>query len=230
MFTIKCNNPLIIFKSNNVNSKPLDLQYLTDMNIQNFRISGASVASGATLCSKSYKEFQDIKSCGIDAIVDYRADATTDLKEKCAAVGINYFSFPLDGVDTLNNETYFGMTDNNKRYVKNAFINKLNEYFKIMNAKNVYTGCQYGIDRTNVGLTLNYLLNSNVVHGAPQILTWPGENKKSVINKLTKMTKKILNAMTSDQKNTLGLSVQNNDFTNHQAIKLVRKYKSSICY
>lgn len=227
---LKFCSPNICFKANNPCLKALRMEELTHMNIKNLRFSGASIASGETLSPRPQQDFEKIKALGVDTIVDYRGDSTSDLAQKCSESGIQYINFPLDGVDTLNNETYFGMTSDNKRYVKDTFINMLREYFSVMNTQNVYAGCQYGIDRTNVGLVLNFLINPEAVNNEPQILTWPDESKKSVINKLTKMAKKILRAMSSEQKKTLGLSDRNNDFTNTQIKKLLSSYKTSIGY
>ena len=136
--------------------------------------------------------------------------------------------FPLDNVLSLDNPRYFKLSKENKRYITDEFVESLKKFFKVMNSKKLYAGCQYGIDRTNIGLSLNYLLNPEAKHGAPEILTWPGERKKTIVNKNTKVIKKILKALTREQKKKLGISIENDDEINKRIISLVQKNKKNI--
>lgn len=207
---------------------PINMKTIKPLNINNLRILDSNVISGGTFEQRTIEDLKKIKTSGIEMVVDFRADSAGLLKTKCDKIGLKYFNFPLDNVLTLDNTKYFSRSKDNKIEVTNYFIKKLKQFFHIMNEKKSYVGCQYGIDRTNVGLSLNYLLNSKTKQNAPEILTWPGDRKKSIINKNTKIVKKILKAMTDEQKKALGLSVKNNDYTNMQAEKLVKKNKLHI--
>ena len=210
-----------------LSEKNINLDKVKSLGINNLRILDADTISGSTLESCPMKEFSDIKSCGIGTIVDFRADGSNILEEKCKRIGINYMKFPLDNVLSLDNPKYFKFTKENKRLVTDEFINNLKKFFNAMDSKKIYVGCQYGIDRTNVGLSLNYLLNVNAKHGAPEILTWPGERKKTIVNKNTKVIKKILKALTPKQKEMLGISTKNNDDINKKIVNLVQKNKNN---
>ena len=96
------------------------------------------------------------------------------------------------------------MTTNEKIKISPKLIEKLEEFFKITNEGNVYMGCQFGIDRTNIALFMNYLMNPKV-DNAPTILTWPYEKKKTVANKNIKVVKKIIKRMTPEQRMQLGI-------------------------
>lgn len=211
--------------------RTINLDIIKSMGLNNIRIIDPSVVSGPTLEARCIQDFQRIKTSGISKIVDFRMGGSQELQKKCQEVGINYERFPLDNVLTLNNSKYFFLSKENKRQVTSEFIENLKRFFETMNSsENVYVGCQYGIDRTNVGLLLDFLLNPKSVHNAPEVLTWPGDSKKSVINKLTKTIKKILKAMTPEQKRSLGINPENNDFTNQQIKLLLGKNKSIISY
>lgn len=208
--------------------KKIDINKIKSFGIKNLRIADANIISGETFESRTMEDLSKIKSLGIDTIVDFRADGSEILKKKCKNTGIQYLKFPLDNVLSLNNSSYFKMSKDNKRYVTDEFVEKLKKFFKVMNTAKAYVGCQYGIDRTNMGLSLNYILNSKFKGHAPEILTWPGERKKTIVNKNTKVIKKILKALTPKQKERLGLKVENNDEINDRIISLVQKNKQKI--
>ena len=206
----------------------IDLPKFKDLGMKNMRVVDSSIVSGPTLETKTIEEMKEIKSFGIDTIIDFRADGSSELQKKCLEAGINYERFPLDNVLTLDNPKYFSLTKDNKRQISDEFVEKLRNYFAKMNSQqNLYVGCQYGIDRTNVGLTLNYLLNPKATnHNAPEILTWPGERKKTIINKLTKNIKKIFKSLTPEQKNKLGIDADDSNTINTQIRKLLQKNHS----
>ena len=66
-------------------------------------------------------------------------------------------------------------------------------------------GCKWGIDRTNLALMMNYLMNPEP-HIAPQITAWGGESTKNIINKNYKIIEKMSKALTPEQRKSLDLS------------------------
>ena len=230
MFISKSNNRINFGINSNLSKYPpkINIDKIKSFGINNLRVLDSEVISGSTFESRSLEELSEIKASGIDTIVDFRADGSNVLQKKCEIAGIKYLKFPLDNVLSLNNSDYFKMTKDNKRYVTDGFIDGLKKFFKVMDSGKTYAGCQYGIDRTNVGLSLNYILNPKSKSSAPEILTWPGERKKTVVNKNTKVIKKILKALTPEQKKELGISTENNDDINKKILLLVKKNKQNI--
>ena len=104
----------------------------------------------------------------------------------------------------MTNPEYFIREDNEKIKITSAFVDKLQRFFKMVNDGNVYMGCQFGIDRTNIGLFLNYLMNAEVKN-APTIITWPYERKKAVANKNIRIVRKIIKHLTPEQRKQLGI-------------------------
>ena len=83
-------------------------------------------------------------------------------------------------------------------------------------------GCQFGIDRTNIALFMNYLMNP-VVDNAPTVLTWPYERKKTVANKNIKIVKKIIKRMTPEQRMQIGIPEDYHLMLQNRIFDLLRK-------
>ena len=79
----------------------------------------------------------------------------------------------------------------------------LKRFFDIMKRGYAYIGCQYGIDRTNKGLALNYFLGSDMK--APRMLHWEDETQKMVVNRNVRIVEKIFHHLTPEQKEMLEL-------------------------
>jgi hypothetical protein len=74
----------------------------------------------------------------------------------------------------------------------------------MVNKGQTYQGCHFGIDRTNLGLTLNYLLNPKATK-APKLLSWDNYTVGNIVNRTTKSVKKIIKKLTPEQRKMLGL-------------------------
>lgn len=182
------------------------LKYLKmyELNILNFRTVNSTSVSGGTFSVRSDIDLKTLKDAGIKTIIDFRGEATSDFAKRCQESGFDYFNFNLNNVINMINSDYFIREKNEKIKISPKLIEKLEEFFKITNEGNVYMGCQFGIDRTNIALFMNYLMNPKV-DNAPTILTWPYEKKKTVANKNIKVVKKIIKRMTPEQRKQLGI-------------------------
>lgn len=181
------------------------------LNIPNFRTVNATCVSGATFEARPIIELKSLKDLGFDTIIDFRGEAKDNFPKLCKKKGLNYYNFNLNNVINLTNPEYFVHKNNERIQVTDVFVNKLKEFFKHLNTEKVYMGCQYGIDRTNIALVLNYLLNTEA-QTAPEILTWPYERKKRVANKNIKIVKKIVKRLSEEQRRMLGLPENYQEF------------------
>lgn len=215
--------------SNSHNSvKNINLEKIKALDIKNLRLLNSNIISGGTFAIKPDNELKLLKNTGIDTIIDFRIDAEKNFAGKCKKEGLKYILFPLDDVISRNNPNYFTKQTNKQTIIKPEFINKLKEYFKVMNNNNVYVGCHYGIDRTNIGLVLNYLLNSEYQGYPPEIKTWPGEQKKRVLNLNIKAVKKIFKSLTDEQKQNLGLELEYQKALAEKISKLIRQNHATL--
>ena len=200
-------NYLIFFKNQNV---ILDFVALHNMNLKNLRLINENVVSGATLERRSDLDLNKIKKIGIRKIIDLRSEATTAYAEKCRNLGFYYYNSPFDDVCKLKSPKYFAREKNKPMKIKDNFIDELKRLFEIINSGDVYLGCEYGIDRTNMALVLNYLFNRGDsklgnTNNPPLLLKWPGEKRKEVFNRNVKTAKKIYKALSESQKKALNL-------------------------
>ena len=113
----------------------------------------------------------------------------------------------------------------NKLEVNDTFVQKLRKFFDICDKGNTYLACQWGIDRTNVGIILNYLLNPTE-HLTPEIFAWAGDSAKSIINKNKKNTENILKQLTQEQKEILKLEPDYLETLRTRTRKLINKNKT----
>ena len=181
-----------------------DIDKLIQLQILNYRTVDTTCMSGSTFANKTEK-LGGLKEIGIKTIIDFRGEASNYFAQECKKNKIKYYNFNLNNVQNLTNPEYFIRKKNEKFEISDKFVDKLLDFFSLVNKGNAYIGCQYGIDRTNMGLTLNYLMNPKA-RFAPKILTWPYEKKKQIANKNIKAVKKIIKHLSPEQKQRLNIT------------------------
>lgn len=162
--------------------------------IKNVRSLGNNLYSGAALdgMGSLIKNLKD--EFNIKTIIDFRGlgESRSNIATDCIEKEMNYINF---AVGHTRNGLSGGV---GVATVSDEYISQLKSFINAYNEGNAYMGCQYGIDRTNLALTLNYLLNPKAT--APEILTWGNFNPKSVINRTLKIARKLIKRMTPEQK------------------------------
>lgn len=155
-----------------------------------------------------------LKDFGFNTIVDFRVEAGEGYRQACEKAGLEYFKFPLSHTQNFASETK----------INDEFVKNLKKLFEIFDNGNAYLACRWGIDRTNVGVILNYLLNPTP-HLVPEIVEWGSNTSKSIINKNRKNAENILKNLTAEQKEVLGLGYDSKDTLRSRAIRLIDKNK-----
>ncbi|MBQ7450321.1 tyrosine-protein phosphatase, partial [bacterium] len=133
-----------------------NLQELRDLRIPNLRVLRNFSLSGPTLEQRSVQDLNMLKKMGINGIIDFREDAPVSYRSLCRQNGFDYFRFPLDNVENPNDSQYYESIGDCAKKATESFIEYLKRFLKLMKEGHVYAGCQYGIDRTNKGLSINY--------------------------------------------------------------------------
>lgn len=187
---------------------------IAKIGVKNLRSFGENCVSGATLerCAENLKK---VKQAGVETIIDFRSEASTTFGEQCKDLGLRYLLIPLE-------HTRAGLSGikNGASGISDEFVVKLKDFINATNESKVYMGCNYGIDRTNLGIVLNYLLNPKATN-APKILTWGDFRTKSVINKTLKTARQMIKKMTPEQRQEFGLSENYNDEFQKKIAKLL---------
>ena len=195
---------------------------IKELNIPNYRMVNSTSISGGTFSNRSILDLSELKSCGIETIIDFRGEAQQSFADSCKRLGLNYFNFNLNNVINMTNPEYFIPKKNERTMISDKFVSKLKDFFDLVNRGNAYIGCQFGVDRTNVGLVLNYLMNPKT-ETAPTILTWPYEKKKMIANKNIKVVKKIIKRLTPEQKQYLGIPEDYSSILQERIYRLLDK-------
>ena len=202
--------------------KDMDINKLQSLNIQNLRIIDKNLVSGATFETRPVQDLKKLKKNGIESIIDFREEASSNFAKICKKMNIDYFNFILDNVMNFQNEEYFIRHDNKRIIVRDEFVKELKKFFNTVNTQKTYMGCHFGVDRTNLSVVMNYLLNPKSMN-APDIITWPGENKKTIANKNIKVVKRLVKYLDKDQKQELDIPENYGDELNKRIYILLLK-------
>lgn len=173
------------------------------LNISNLRELGNCTYSGPPIFSNGPETVSVFRKLGVQDVIDFREDAPKTYAQLCRQNGFNYFNFPLDSVEDVRNADYYIKSSVDSYSVSPKLMTLLQRFLSIMKRGHVYAGCQYGIDRTNKGLSINYFLGS--AKHPPRLLHWEDETSKTVVNRNVRMVNKIFKHLTPEQKQMLGL-------------------------
>ena len=187
------------------NAIPLNKSLIKQLSIKNLRFHEKNSVSGGTLENNPIADFYKLKAAGISSIVSFHSEAGEIYKEKCKKAGLKYFNFPMEHSYKVSS----GKT-NDPLVVSDVFVNNLNDFMQIFNQGNVYMGCNFGIDRTNLALTFNYLLNPKA-ETPPQIISWEEYKPKNLLNRTIKFTKKRIKKFNTEQKRKIKLPTNLHD-------------------
>ena len=201
--------------------RAIDNIALRELNIRNLRLLNTKTVSGGTFERRPIEDLKSLKDAGIETIIDFRTEGSGEMAKKCSSTGLRYLNIPLDDVRERSNARYFIRRKGKATIIKPEFITSLKQYFELMKTTNCYVGCHYGIDRTNIGLLLNYFFNTKYESIPPRIIHWPGETQKNILNRNIKSIKKIFKAMTPEQKKELGLPDKYEDALKDKITRLV---------
>lgn len=224
------NTQSINFKSNKEYQTNEIANFLTNLGKTTIRQISPTLITGGVIEWMWEPNFIKLKELGLETIIDLRKDAKPEYKVKCENTGIEYFNFPISNMNDKNDAEYYIKNDE-KTELSPEFLKNLKKFFDIVGTKNVYMGCQYGVDRTNTGIFLNYFLNPKSGINEPfKILSHFGEN--DIFPFIAGMTtvRKVFNAITPEQQKYLGIDY-NNQFKenfNKKIDMLIEKNKIKI--
>jgi len=162
-----------------------------------------TVLAGETFAGKSADDFILLKQGGINNIIDFRGSIDPEYLKMCEAAGIKYTHCPLDHIMGGKKSTLF--VGKNHDLVDQGFVDTLDTIIKKVNQGNTYIGCQYGIDRTNFALVLNYLFNPKQQKIIPKLLPSDIGSRQQLLLKNLDKAKKIFKKLTPEQRKQLNL-------------------------
>ena len=193
----------------------LNKALINEIKIKNLRFHEKNSISGGTLENNHISDFYKLKFAGIDTVISFHSEASKKYEEKCKQVGLKYYNFPMEhSYKTSSSKT------NEPLVVSNIFVKDLKNFIQIYNQGNVYMGCNFGIDRTNLALTFNYLLNPKAKK-PPEIISWDEFKPKNLLNRTIKFTKKRIKKFNDYQKKIINLPKNLHEVIYPKIMKLV---------
>ena len=182
-------------------SSGLNQEIIESLKIPNLRILESNSISGSTFEKRTLEDLINLKKSGIRAIIDFRSEAGFLFRQRCNELGLEYLNIPIEhsyNIFAANKKKNLPIT------VSDKFVEQLKKFFELANKGNNYIGCNFGIDRTNIGLVYNYLLNMSAKQ-PPKLLSWGDFSHQNVINRTVKLVMKTIKHMTPKQRETLNL-------------------------
>ena len=170
----------------------IDTNSLLSYRILNFNLitKGSEIIGvrGQTLSApKKRWLLKKIKSAGIDTIIDLRAgDHSGSFIDACQDAGLKYFHFPVDRFRTPNA----------------VIINNLPAFIETINNGGFYISCALGLHRTDIALSLYYILNPEAQK--PPILYGHIRDGKLQYADIFQRAGSIYHSLTEADKNRLG--------------------------
>ena len=158
----------------------MNTELLLNTGIQNIASVYGGVR-GTTLSSRhNMRYWQRVVNSGVRTIIELRNEDHSDrLCKMCEMYGIRYFAFPMDSHSVPNE----------------AIAPRLREFFELVDNGDFYIACAMGLHRTDMALSIYWML-----HGAdngmnPPILKGHIENGKLVLDRLNNKVFRRLNSL-----------------------------------
>jgi len=190
---------------NKITAKHQELlaKYFEFLNVSALRKLSQHKFSGETLETRSVENLKKLKEYGIETVIDLRAQNAPEYEKKCNAAGIKFMKFPLDFIFAPGRSDIF--VGKNREHVNDKFIENLKKFLATTENGKLYMGCQYGLDRTNFAIILDFLFNYKGSTEVPKILSSDIGPARTLLNKDVDLIRKIIKKMDHSQKETLNL-------------------------
>lgn len=208
-------------KNSTLNSKGL-----IGLNISHFRFIDENSVRGITLANCKPEILKNLKMFGINTIVDLRMPSKDmgQYRAKCEANGIEYFHFPLKlNLPIFNIPFTTSCSKEEFLKMKQDFLQKLLKFFEISNKGNYYMACELGLHRTDLAVTMNYLLNTKEPSKVPLLSHNYDNTIKDFTNKYLAAIRNLFNNLSSKDLKKLGLPTDYRYTFNDRITKLRMK-------
>ena len=201
----------------------LNVVQLKILDLPNFRLIDSNSVRGGCLAAKSADTFKELKSAGIETIIDLRKEGGYDSKyaQKCNQSGLNYFNFKLkENMAAFNPPLTTKLHTDEFSDMMNSFVKQLGYFFNLMNEGRVYMGCLLGLHRTDLAVSMNYLLNPNEPQSPPVLSHMFIKDETNFTNKRVGSVKNLIKNLTPEHIKELGLAEDFKEIFDERVLKL----------
>lgn len=204
-------------------SDSIDIGRIKNLRIAHFRLINSNSIRGVTLANQPRTILSELKECGIDTVIDLRQEGGDDSKyaKACAENGLEYMNFKLKlnlPIFNMLNRTKFSSEE--RELKKQEFLSDLQKFFKKMDEGKLYMACLLGLHRTDLAVTLNYLLNPNEPSTPPTLSHMFIKEETNFTNKYIGAIKTMLKNLTQADKTALGFGDNFMEIFNSRILKL----------
>ncbi|MCM1009506.1 MAG: hypothetical protein NC390_01330 [Fusobacterium sp.] len=183
---------------------------MKQLGIKNFRLVDSSSVRGQSLFNKPKQVFDELRESGIETVIDFRIEGSSESKyaRKCEANGLEYFNFKIkENMSMFNPRGTSKESFEEFRANREVFVKDLDKFFKLMERGRVYMACLLGLHRTDLAVSLNYLLNPKEPQTPPSLSHMFHKNEQNMTNKRIGSVKNLVKNLSEDNRVFLGLPV-----------------------
>lgn len=205
------------------NTNSLDIARIKALGISHFRLIDSNSVRGVTLAKQKTSILKELKECGIDTIIDLRSEGGKDSKyaQDCADNGLEYMNFKLKLNMPIFNAPFNSKLSTEDRTKQNReFIEGLPKFFEKMNNGKYYMSCLLGLHRTDLAVTMNYLLNPKEPITPPTLSHMFMKEETNFTNKYIGAMKNVLKNMNAEDRKFLGLPENFKNIFDARVLKL----------
>lgn len=200
----------------------LDIGRLKNLGISHFRLIDSNSVRGVTLANQNPTLLKELKECGVKTIIDLRPEGGEESKyaQNCKRNGLDYFNFKIRDNMPIFNAPFSGkMNAEERRNSIEKFVKQMSSFFDLMDNGKNYMACLLGLHRTDLAVTMNYLLNPKEPTSPPILSHMFFDEETNLTNKYIGKVKNMLKNLTSADKNLLGMP---DDFSNIFDVRVLK--------
>ena len=201
----------------------LDIARLKNLGISHFRLIDSNSVRGVTLANQAPILLTELKECGINTIIDLRPEGSDDSKyaQNCKKNGLDYFNLKIrDNIPIFNAPFSGKMTAEERRASIEKFVNQLGDFFKLLDNGKNYMACLLGLHRTDLAVTMNYLLNPKEPTTPPTLSHMFFPQETNLTNKYIGKVKNMLKNLTPKDREFLKMPDCFSDIFDARVLKL----------
>ncbi len=201
----------------------LDIGRLKNLRISHFRLIDSNSVRGVTLANQSPALLTELKECGINTIIDLRPEGSDESRyaQNCRKNGLDYFNLKIrDNIPIFNAPFSGKMSAEERRVAIVKFVHQLGDFFNLMDNGKNYMACLLGLHRTDLAVTMNYLLNPKEPTTPPTLSHMFFPEETNLTNKYIGKVKNMLKNLTQKDKEFLKMPDCFSDIFDARVLKL----------
>lgn len=201
----------------------IDIARIKDLGISHFRLIDSNSVRGVTLANQKPEILRELKECGIETIIDLRSEGSDKSKyaKVCKDNGLEYMNYKLKiNIPIFNPPMATKQTTEERNIANKKFISQLPTFFDTLNKGKVYMACLLGLHRTDLAVTLNYLINPREPETPPTLSHMFIKEETNFTNKYIGAIKNLIKNLSKEDIQTLNLSENFQNIFDARVLKL----------